>query len=390
MPQFLRTLSDLLESSRATITQDELSALTDDVRDAMLSLKILVPSRTATHVVCDACHEDHVEEVVRIKTGKDVIFRMICPSSGWVDVPTDRLRQWTLDVPRLAEVLANGVNPSGSVETVVTDSAWNLGSMEVAGSAFNVVLFRDRGDSPLASVTKRVPQQRTVIVRTGEATDMVEGFAATLSLPMAFAFNEGRFKLQADQVRGVLVTESAAIGNVFQLRGDKWQLSFDGETQFLNDSAGLHYIACLLREPRRIIPVPILHEMVTGIPADAIKGTSEPYFTTETHQNYRSRLEQLREDRMKAEKNSDSSWLTRIDKETEQIEIELSYNLGLHNNIRERSEYLKVKRKIAEYIRRGKTAVSKRHSVLGLHLDNSIKTRGGFRYESEQEYDWLT
>ncbi len=197
-------------------------------------------------------------------------------------------------------------------------------------------------------------------------------------------------EFQLDRVRSFVSIQSIVAGNVFQLRGDKWQLSFGGETKYLKDSVGLHYIARLLREPRRIIPVPILHEMVTGVPAGVLKGSSEPYFTTEAFQNYRDRLEQLREDRIKAEQHSDSSWLTRIDKEVEQIEIELGYNLGLNNSIRERSEYIKVKCKIAEYIRRGETAVSKRHSSLGLHLHNTIKKKGGFRYEPEHDFDWVT
>ena len=216
------------------------------------------------------------------------------------------------------------------------------------------------------------------------------GIAASLPLASAFAVVAEGIEFQLDRVRSIVSGQSIVAGNVFQQRGEFWQLSFDGETKFLKDSVGLHYIACLLREPNRIIPVPILHEIVTGIPAGVLKGNSEPYFTTETCRNYERRLEQRREDRKKAEKNGDSSWLARIDKEVEQIEIELGYNLGLSNNIRERSDYLNVKRKIAEYIRRGETAVSKKHSALGLHLHNSLKKRGGFRYEPEQELDWVT
>jgi hypothetical protein len=102
------------------LTADDLSALADDERRLLLNERLLVPARTATHVTCDACHDDHVEEVIRIKDGKGVVsFRIPCPDAGWVEVSGERLRQWTVDVRRLVAMLAAAVAPKSPPDELV-------------------------------------------------------------------------------------------------------------------------------------------------------------------------------------------------------------------------------------------------------------------------------
>ncbi len=91
-----------------------------------------------------------------------------------------------------------------------------------------------------------------------------------------------------------------------------------------------------------------------------------------------------------ANENNDDSWIKRIDAEVEQIENDFGYNQGLGSEIRQRSEFTKAKRKIAENIRHALKIIKEHHNGLWSHLDNSIKTSGGFRYEPEREIDWLT
>jgi len=79
-----------------------------------------MPARPATHVTCDACHDDHVEEVVRAKDRKGVVtFRIPCPDAGWVEISDERLRQWTLDVRGLAAVLAAAIAPESTPDELV-------------------------------------------------------------------------------------------------------------------------------------------------------------------------------------------------------------------------------------------------------------------------------
>lgn len=391
MRQFLRTLSDLLESSRATITQDELSALTDDVRDAMLDLKILVPTRPATHVVCNACHEDHIEEVVRIKSGKEVAFRMICPNSGWIDVPADRLRQWTLDASRLVSLLSAAIGPANSAEAVVPDSAWRLGSVEIAGVVFGVVLVRGSGTSSLEAVAGKLPPQRTVIVCTREAPDQIDGYAATLSLTTAFTFNSGRFEFQANQVRGMLVTESAVVCNVFQRRSSEvWQLSFDGETKLLTDSVGFGYIARLLTQPHKIISAVTLLAARAGIDPLVATGTSGEGLDAQARMEMGQRFRDLQEDLEEARRNNDLGRQEKSENEMEALTVQLANAFDHRGRPRQQTDADKVRRSVSEAVRRDIERITKEHPALGNHLMASIFPGADFRYAPERPTDWLT
>lgn len=390
MRQLLRTLSQLLESSRATVTNDELADLTDGSRDAMVDLKILVPTRPAKHVVCNACHDDHVQEVLRIKSGNDVVFRARCPDAGWVDVPADRLRQWTLDVPRVVAVLAGGITPGGSVEAVISNSVWQLGSVEIAGVTLSVVFARDAGVASLATVTGKLPPQRTVIVRTGEAPDMVDGYAATLALPTAFTFDSGRIEFQVDQVRRVLVTESAAVGNVFQRRGEFWQMSFEGTTKYFKDSVGIGYIARLLIQPNKIIAAVTLLAARAGIDPLVAAGTSGEMLDAESRKNYGQRYNDLLDELQEAKDNSDLGRIDKAEKELADLTVQLAGAFDLRGRPRQQSDAEKVRRSVSEAVRRDIERITAEHPALGRHLTASIFSGSDFRYAPEKATDWLT
>jgi hypothetical protein len=150
VPQILSTLSLLLDTSRPILSADDVAGLTADSRDAFLNQKLLVPARTATHVVCDACHEDHVEQVTRIKSAKgDVSFRIRCPDAGWVIVPDERLRQWTIDVEQFVRLLANAVGAVGQISMIVTNRAWRLGKVKWQSAKREAIFTRGirQGDS---------------------------------------------------------------------------------------------------------------------------------------------------------------------------------------------------------------------------------------------------
>ncbi len=389
MLQFLRTLSELLESSRATITQDELSALTDDVRNAMLSLKILVPTRPATHVVCNACHEDHVEEVVRIKVGKEVVFRMRCPDSGWVDVPAERLRQWTLDVPRLVSLLSAGIDPASAAETVVPESVWQLGSVEIAGVVLCIVLVRGGGITSLWTAASKLPPQRTVVVRTAEAPDMFDGYAATLALTSAFAFGSGQFEFQINRVRALLVIESAVVGNVFQRRGEFWQMSFEGETKYFKDSVGIGYIARLLIQPHKIVSAVTLLAARAGIDPLVTAGTSGEVLDAESRKQLGQRYIDLHEDLEEARRNHDIGRQEKAEKEMEALTVQLASAFDHRGRPRQQTDADKVRKSVSEAVRRDIERIAKEHPALGRHLTASIFPGADFRYAPERDPDWL-
>lgn len=390
MRQFLSTLSQLLESGRATVTYDELAALTNGSRDAMIDLKILMPTQAATHVACTACHEDHIEEVVRIKVGGDVVFRLRCFEAGWVEVPTDRLRQWTLDTTHLAAALAAGIDPTGSVDAVVPDSVWQLGSVEIAGLVLGVVLARDTGLASLAKIASKVPPPQTVIVRTGDCPDLIEGYAATLALPSAFTFNSGRFEFDLDQVRRMLVTESAVVGNVFKRRGEVWQMSFEGVTKYFNDSVGIGYIARLLIQPNKIISAVTLLSARADLNPLVAAGTSGEILDAESVRQYRQRYNDLQEELEEAQQNNDVGRQEKAAKEMYELKAQLNGAVDHRGRSRQKTDTEKVRKAVSEAVSRDIKRITKEHPALGRHLTASISAGADFRYAPERNFDWLT
>ncbi len=390
MRLFLKTLSDLLETRRATITHDELIALSGDVCDLMLDLKILVPTRSATHVVCNACSEDHVEEVVRIKVGKDIVVRLRCPDAGPVDVPADRLRQWTLDNSRLVSLLSSGIDTANSAEALLSDSAWRLGSAEIAGMSLSVVLVRGSGTSLLTTLGSKAAPQRTIIVCTREAPHQIDGYAATLSLTNAFTFTSGQFEFQVNHLRGMLATEAAVVGNFFQLRGEFWQMTFEGETKFFKDTVGIGYIARLLLQPNRLISAVTLLAARAGIDPLVAAGTSGEVLDAEARKQYGQRYNDLQEDLEEARRNNDLGRQEKIEKEMDDLMVQLAGAFDIRGRARQKTDVERVRKAVSEAVRRDIERITSEHPALGRHLTCSIFSGSDFRYAPERPTDWLT
>lgn len=98
----------------------------------------------ATSVVCDACADRHVEEVVLIKSARasSPRFYIHCPENGRVLVPNDRLRQWEIDFTGLAGAVARSMDLAGKTEEVVPGRIWSLGKTTLAAQSRELFLAR--------------------------------------------------------------------------------------------------------------------------------------------------------------------------------------------------------------------------------------------------------
>ena len=393
MPQVLKTLCQLLKSKQAIFTADDLASLGDDARGVLLDQRILVPSRPATHVTCNACHEDHIEEVARIKDRRGVVFRIRCPEAGWVDVPEERLRQWTVDVSSLVAILAAAVGGDESADELMPGVAWRIGIIEIAGDSYDVVfLCDDRAtqESSLDDLSRMHPPARTIVVCSRDVPPDVGGFAAILTLPSAFGAEDGQVTLQLDRIRSGVSSQAIAAGNVFQRRGEFWQLSFDGETKFLKDSVGLGYIARLLMEPHREIPAVTLLAARAGIDPLVATGSSGELLDDEARENYGRRYRELKEDLEGAKENLDLGHVEELETEMEQLTDELARATGLRGNPRQKYEADKVRKSVSEAVRRDVARIAKEHDALARHLTAAINSGLTFCYAPEREVDWLT
>ena len=392
MPLF-KTLSQLVHTKQPTLTADDLAAMVPDARSVLLDQEFLVPARTATHVTCDACYDDHVEEVTRIKNRNGAVsFRIFCPEAGWVDVLGDRLRQWTVDVRRLVTVLSAAVGTGQSPEELVRESVWRLGTVEIAGEPYDVVFVRvgDSGHEPaLDQLARKHPPSRTLVVASRDPPESSNGFAAVLPLPTAFLFTAGRVEFQFARVRSVVSAGAMVDGNVFRLRGEFWQLSFDSKTVFIRDSVGMGYIARLLMEPNVSIPAVTLLAARAGIDPLVAAGSSGEILDDETRKRYGTRYRELVEDLAEAKANNDLGRIEKLESELEDLTNELASATGLGGRSRQKSDFEKVRKAVSMAVTRDIERIGKRHESLGRHLDTAIDLGATLRYAPEGQLDWL-
>jgi hypothetical protein len=391
--QLVRPLSHLLEIDSPKLTADDLLDLGDECRDVLTALKVLVPARNARHVVCDACHEDHVGEVTRTKSpGGETTFHIRCPNAGWALVPEQRLRQWTIDVQRVVSLLSQGIGPGEVLEPLIDGAAWRLGQASIAGEQFAIVLFRgcaDADDSLLDRVAARSPRPRTILVGTGDLSD-ASGFAAVASLATAFDFADGKFAIQPERIRSLLHVADSLQGNVFRLVGDYWHVSFDGKTTHLEDVAGHGYIARLLAEPKRNIPAVTLLAARAGLDPRVAAGSLGEQLDDVGRATFRKRYEELSEELEEAQKNNDLGRVTKVQADMDSFSEELSRATGLGGRPRQTTDADRVRKSVSMAVTRSIERVATKHPALGRHLEKFITSGYTFRYDPEPLVDWLT
>lgn len=89
---------------------------------------------------CTACGE--VEDVSFLPNAPEPYPYIWCREAGLLRVEPERLRQWTVDVARLAEALAAALSCAGRVEELVPGRVWLLGRTAVGGRSREVFLGR--------------------------------------------------------------------------------------------------------------------------------------------------------------------------------------------------------------------------------------------------------
>jgi len=394
VPQIMNTLSRLLESPRGLLTADDLNALDDSARRVMLELKVLAPAKTARHVICDQCHDGHIEEVSRVlRPGGDPGFFIRCPEAGWVSVEPARLRQWKPDVSRLASLLAEAVGAGNFAEVVVRDSVWRLGEVTIAGSVYGVFLICPNGHdlADLASeLRRRSPPELSILVLANRVGLATNEFAATIPLCAAFQCDDGRFELDHRRVRSSLRTDIAKPEFVFRRSAHFWVLTFEGQTKHFKDSVGMAYIARLLAEPHRDIPAVSLLAARAGIDSRVAAGSMGEVLDEQARRAYQDRYNDLVEDLAKAEKNDDLGNIEKFQAEMDQLATELAGATGLGGRSRAKTDAEKVRKSVSMAVSRAIEGIQTEHESLGRHLTASITSGVVFRYSPEARIDWLT
>jgi hypothetical protein len=104
--------------------------------DALIRLRLLVPTQAARSVECPSC-EAHGGEV-RHAQG----YYLWCEQCGLQEVPAEDLLRWEYDYRPLLELIARSLEIRGPTETLVPEKLWKLGRLAVGGRARSLYLGR--------------------------------------------------------------------------------------------------------------------------------------------------------------------------------------------------------------------------------------------------------
>jgi len=161
------------DNPRPVFAAEDLDGVPPQIRTRLTQLKILRPSATASHVVCDACDEQHVECVIPIKyPGGQTRFFIRCPENGRIEVPRERLLQWAVDYTPLLAALAKALCAQGQMAEVVPRRVWNLGRASLAGKSKPIWAVRGLAWPDAGQIAASLPKGRSpILFFLGQAGD---------------------------------------------------------------------------------------------------------------------------------------------------------------------------------------------------------------------------
>ncbi len=186
---------------------------------------------------------------------------------------------------------------------------------------------------------------------------------------------------------------------VLQRDGEYWTLAFGGPVVRLRDSKGLRYIAYLVARPG--VEVHVLDLVAVANPAagdvkpvgteglDGGPGDAGEILDATAREQYRARVEELREEIEEAERFNDPERAARAREEMDAIASELSAAVGLRGRPRragspaERAR-VNVRNGISACLR----TIHANDEALWRHLSNAVRTGTFCSYQPERPVDW--
>jgi hypothetical protein len=132
------------DAYEARFSADEVFSWPEGREAALADAQVIRRVDNTESVVCDACHDGHVEDVVLVESpaGSPVRGYIHCPEAGRVAVPLERLKQWAVDFNGLAVAVARGLDLAGEVEEIIRGRLWSLGKTTIAARSRDVFLAR--------------------------------------------------------------------------------------------------------------------------------------------------------------------------------------------------------------------------------------------------------
>ena len=149
----------------SVLTDEDLRQLASACLEKLTELGLLRQAATATHTTCDACAEQHVEKVFQLSYSNGRIkFFISCPKNGRVEVPRQRLLQWSVDYGPLIKAVALALSTSSEPKEVMSDRVWNLGRAALAGKSKIIWVARGLAWPDAPRLREVLPQGRSPVL----------------------------------------------------------------------------------------------------------------------------------------------------------------------------------------------------------------------------------
>lgn len=185
--------------------------------------------------------------------------------------------------------------------------------------------------------------------------------------------------------------ESAAIaaqGNLFRREQDFWVISFSGRSIHLKDSAGLGYIAELLRAPgKEVEALALVGQPASGKPQISVAGAME-MADEKTIRTVRAALQE-REQELAGLPGSESGHREKLTEEIDKLKRYLQENQGLGGRVRRTADTAEKARKAASAaVTRAITEIQHHDPELAAHLKSSVTLGRTLLYRPEKNVEW--
>lgn len=177
--------------------------------------------------------------------------------------------------------------------------------------------------------------------------------------------------------------------NEFRRKGEFWELTYQWRTVFIGDAVGFAYIAQLLRDPGREVPVVFLQAAQVGVDPLALRGSSGEVIDDEARQRYWKHYGDLQSELESASAGNDIGRAEALQGEITQITNELLRAAGIGGRPRTRSDAERARKSVSQAISRAITRIGSHHESLSRHLLNSITSGQTFCYSPDSPTDWL-
>lgn len=393
-----------VDIDRPRFTYTELRRHDDRAWGEVVSLGLVRRIEDTEWAACDWCGE---EDDLRYKTtAKGRVAYLKCRACGPQRVGPERLQQWRVHFPRLAERIAAALGCGGRVEEIATGYVWLLGRIAAGGRQHDVFFARQlafpEGADALRNCARYQASRRPVVVLAGVVPreEFWKGrVPLVLRLPEILKIEAGELVADRAYVTGALAPDEDQVSEEpvapaaaceFRDLGKSWLVTFEGLTRAVPDSIGMDYLAELLRHPHREIHSARLRDDLAG-EEPRVLGSAGEVLDTEALRAIKERLDANRAEQLEAAEREDVARQERLQEEFEFLRAEVARATGLGGRRREAaSDIERARQAVSRAIHRALKAIAAEHPALARHLDLSVRIGEVLVYAPGHEMAWST